>query len=165
MHSDFPERLAERRRLSVLAKDGSRREMDLEEHWLHQGRLVLKFRGVDSINDAEALSGSKVQIPRDQRVALPSGSAYVSDLVGCKVVDVGARPPREVGAITNVLFGFGDAPLLEVRGDSKEHLVPFAEAYLKRLDLDARVVEMALPEGLLDLEAKDESDETGGPGT
>jgi len=158
--SDFPERLAERRRLFVVGPNRPRREMDLEEHWLHQGRLILKFSGVDSITDAETLAGSEVQIHRDQRVPLPAGSAYVSDLIGCKVVDAAVQPPREIGAITDVLFGFGDAPLLEIRDGRNEHLVPFAEAYLRRLDLDARLVEMALPEGLLDLKSK----EGGGPG-
>lgn len=165
LHSDFPERLAERRRLSVVAPGGSRRELELEEHWLHQGRMILKFRGVDSISDAESLTGSEVQVRREDRVALPAGSVYVSDLVGCTVVDVAAKPPREIGAITDVLFGFGDAPLLEVRAGVAEYLVPFAEAYLKRLDLEGRRVEMALPEGLLDLESKEESNERGGPGT
>lgn len=159
--SDFPERLAERRRLFVVAPSGSRREMELEEHWLHQGRLVLKFSGVDSITDAETLAGSEVQIRREQRVALPEGSAYVTDLIGCKVVDTASRPPREIGAITDVLFGFGDAPLLEIHDGSHEYLVPFAEAYLKRLDLDARLVEMVLPEGLLGLQSK----QGGGPGS
>ena len=162
--SDFPERLAERRRLFVVAPGGSRREMELEEHWLHQGRLILKFSGVDSITDAETLAGSEVQIRREQRVVLPVGSAYVTDLIGCKVVDIASRPPREIGAITDVLFGFGDAPLLEIQDGGQEHLVPFAEAYLKRLDLDARLVEMVLPEGLLDLDRKEASKQGGGPG-
>jgi ribosomal 30S subunit maturation factor RimM len=59
-----------------------------------------------------------------------------------------------------VRFGSGDAPLLEVRDGSLEHLVPFAQAYLKRLDLEARIVEMVLPEGLLDLG----HEESGRPG-
>jgi 16S rRNA processing protein RimM len=151
LHSDFPERLAERRHLFALAPGGSRRELELEAHWFHQGRLVLKFRGVDSITDAEALAGSEIQIRREQRAPLPAGSAYVSDLIGCKLVDAASRPPREIGVIADVLFGFGDAPLLEVRDGNHQHLVPFAEAYLKRLDVEAGIVEMVLPEGLLDL--------------
>ena len=149
--TDFPDRLAERRNLSALAPSGSRRELELEEHWLHQGRLILKFRGVDSISDAEGLRGSEIQIRREQRVLLPAGSVYVSDLIGCTVSDVAGAQAREIGVIADVQFGSGDAPLLEVRDGDTEHLVPFAEAYLKRLDLEARVVEMALPEGLLDL--------------
>jgi 16S rRNA processing protein RimM len=46
---------------------------------------------------------------------------------------------------------------LVVRGASGEVLVPFAKSYLRTLDLAARVVEMALPEGLLDLNAPGQS--------
>ncbi len=149
--SDFPDRLSERRNLSALAPGGARRDLELEEHWLHQGRLILKFRGVDSISEAEALRGCEIQIRREQRVPLPAGSVYVSDLIGCTVSDVAGGQSRGIGVVADVRFGFGDAPLLEVRDGRIEHLVPFAEEYLKRLDLEARMVEMALPEGLLDL--------------
>jgi 16S rRNA processing protein RimM len=158
--TDFPERLAERRSLSALAPSGSRRDLELEEHWLHQGRLILKFRGVESIADAEALRDFELQIRREERVPLPAGSAYVSDLVGCTVVDAAGGRAREIGVIADVRFGSGDAPLLQVRDGSLEHLVPFAQAYLKRLDLEARIVEMVLPEGLLDLG----HEESGRPG-
>ena len=47
-----------------LAPDGSRREMQLEEHWFHKGGVVLKFAGVDSISDAERLAGCEIQIPQ-----------------------------------------------------------------------------------------------------
>lgn len=149
--TDFPDRLAERRNLLALAPGGAHRELELEEHWLHQGRLILKFRGVDSINDAETLRGSEIQIRREQRIPLPVGSVYVSDLIGCTVSDVAGGTTRRIGVISDVRFGSGDASLLEVHDGSVEYLVPFAEAYLKRLDLEARIVEMALPEGLLDL--------------
>ncbi len=159
--SDFPERLAERRHLLALAPDGERRELELEEHWLHQGRLILKFRGVESISDAEGLRGYQIQIRREQRVTPPPGSVYVSDLIGCTVSEVSGGQARRIGVIADLRFGSGDAPLLEVRDGSVEHLVPFAEAYLKRLDVEARIVEMELPQGLLDL-AHEEGRQPGG---
>ena len=63
LHTDFPERFEERRQLSGFAADGSRRELQLEEHWFHKGGVVLKFAGVDSISDAEQLAGLELQIP------------------------------------------------------------------------------------------------------
>ena len=59
LHTSFPERFTERRELVGLAPDGSRRQLQLEEHWFHKGHVILKFAGVDNI----------------------------SDLVGCSVVD------------------------------------------------------------------------------
>ena len=53
----------------------------------------------------------------------------------------------------------GPAPLLVVRGPQGEMLIPFAKSYLRRIDLDAKRVEMALPEGIVDLNSPEKSDE------
>src|SRR3954470_25044153 len=109
LHTDFPEKFAERRKLFALDADGKRRELQLDEHWPHKSYVVLKFAGVDSITDAEALVGCELQAPVEQRAALDAG-AYVSDLVGCEVFD----RERLVGRVKDVQFGAGEAPLLVV---------------------------------------------------
>ena len=65
---------------------------------------------------------------------------------------VAGSAARELGSISEVRFGAGDAPLLIIRGD-KEYLVPLAEEYLVRLDVEHKRVEMKLPQGMLDLAA------------
>ena len=148
IHTDFPERFGERKRLFALASDGSRRPLELETSWQHKGGIVLKFRGVDSISDAEALVGCEIQILREERAPLRPGSAYVADMLGCVVVADG----RELGRIEDVQFGAGDAPLLVVRG-AKEYDIPFAEEFVRSLDVERKRLDMALPEGLLELDA------------
>ncbi|HXE90079.1 MAG TPA: ribosome maturation factor RimM [Terriglobales bacterium] len=148
--TDFPERLAGRKSLHVLAPDGSQRELEIEAVWPHKGRLVLKFRGVDSIGDAERLRGCELQVPLEERTPLPDGAAYVSDLMGCSVFDVDRNVP--IGTIAEIRFGAGDAPLLVVRAADKEFLIPFAAEYVRTMDLKSRRLEVALPEGLLNLE-------------
>ena len=153
LHTDFPERFAQRERIYALAPDGIRREMRLENSWPHLRYFVLKFRGVDSISQAETLVGCELQVPAAERAPLEPGAAYVSDLVGCAVWDMTRGPGAEVGAVADVQFGAGEAPLLVVRSGKKEFLIPFAAEYLRRLDLPGRRLEMALPEGLLDVDA------------
>jgi 16S rRNA processing protein RimM len=132
-----------------LAEDGTRREFRVEELWPHKGRLVLKFAGVDSLSDAERLVGCELQVPRQERAQLEPGWTYVSDLVGCVVFD----GDREVGKIQDMRFGAGEAPLLLVRAGSKEYEIPYAEAYLKSVDLAHKRVQMLLPDGMLDVNA------------
>jgi 16S rRNA processing protein RimM len=156
--TDFPELFATRKKLFALSGSGNakqgvaanavRRELDLEEHWFHKGMVVLKFAGVDSISDAETLIGSEIQIPRSERAELGSDEFYVSDLVGCTVTDSG----REIGRIKDVQFGSGEAPLLVIQGD-KEYLVPFAGAYIEKISMEQKRLEMKLPEGMLELDA------------
>lgn len=144
----FSERFAERRRLFAVDARG-RRELELESHWLHKGRVVLKFRGVESIEQAQALAGCEIQIRREERVALPEGAAYVSDLVGCTVFDRG----RALGTIAEVEFDAGEAPVLQVKAESGEYLIPFAAEYLESVDVERRRVALRLPPGMLEIEA------------
>ena len=153
LHTDFPERFAERRQIYALEPEGRRRELQLEESWPHLGYFILKFGGVDSISDAEHLVGCELQIPAAERTPLEPGAAYVSDLVGCTLWDMAAGQAAEVGAIAGVQFGAGEAPLLIVRSGNKEFLIPFAAAYLRGIDLPGHRVEMELPEGLLEVDA------------
>jgi 16S rRNA processing protein RimM len=137
-------------RLSALGKDGERRLVQVEDLWPHKGFLVLKFEGVETISDAELLIGAELQVPRNERAELEPGWTYLSDLVGCTVFD----GEREVGPIQDVQFGAGEAPLLIVTSGAKlPYEIPFAEAYLEKVDVDRKQVRMRLPEGLLDVNA------------
>jgi 16S rRNA processing protein RimM len=174
--SDFPEKFSERRDLWLLAPDvepnstrarlpasapapAEPRPIELVNHWLHKGGVVLHFAGVDSISAAETLTGLAVAIPRSQRTSLGEDQAYIGDLIGCTLVDLAgtgksAAGPAEVGVIEDVDRDSGPVALLVVRSAAGgEILVPFAKSYLRRIDLDARRVEMELPEGLIDLNA------------
>ena len=150
VHSDVPGRFAEGMKLYALAKGSdARRELVVEDIWPHKGLAVLKFQGVDSMNDAELLIGSELQVPDSERAELEQGWSYVSDLVGCVVVDGG----REIGRIEDVQFGAGEAPLLMVASVGKKFEIPFAEAYLEAVDIAQREVRMKLPEGMLEINA------------
>jgi len=149
LHSDVPDRFRVGLRLCALAEDGSRRELQIEHLWPHKGSLVLKFASIDSISDAEALIGCELQVPRTERARLEAGWSYVSDLIGCVVFD----SDREIGKIEDVQFGTGEAPLLIVGAGSSRCEVPYAQAYLKSVDLEHKQIHMSLPQGLLELNA------------
>ena len=150
--TDFPERFAERKRLFLVSSETSPepvREVTLERHWLHKGRIVLKFAGVDSISDADALRGLLVAVLASERAKLTDGSVYIGDLIGCEVVDLNAAKP--VGVVAGV---DREAGLLQVKTPGgEEALVPFAKEYLVRMDVAGKRIEMRLPEGLLDINA------------
>lgn len=149
VHSDVPDRLHPGLRVSALAEDDSRRELKIEDAWPHKDWLVLKFAGVDSISDAEPLVGSELQVPLSERAKLEPGVTFVSDLVGCTLLDRG----REVGIVSDVRFGAGEAPLLVVEEGRSELEIPYAQGFLVRVDLDKKRIEMNLPEGLLEVNA------------
>jgi 16S rRNA processing protein RimM len=170
--TDFPEKFAERRQVWLLPAAsasmgapgpshlGTRetkpvhpqpRPVELANYWLHKGGIVLHFAGVDSISAAEELKGMTVAVPQADRAPLPADETYIGDLIGCMLVDVAGAEAVTVGEIENVDRSGRAAPLLVVRGARGEVLIPFAKSYLRRIDLEGKRVEMALPEGLVDL--------------
>jgi len=156
LHTDFPERFEQRRTLYAWsAGSNQRRELHLDEFWPHKGGMVFKFEGVDSIEEAEKLLGSEIQIPARERAELEEGAFYVSELLGCLVVETSqAEAARSIGTVVDVNFGAGTAPLLIVNNDSgKEFMIPFVESFTKKLDLKDKRIEMQLPEGMLELDA------------
>ena len=163
--TDFPEKFAERRRLWLLGGDPAApktpcgenpREVELVHHWLHKGGVVLQFAGVDSISAAEELAGLIVAIPQAERAPLGTDEIYIGDLIGCRLVDVSGAEPTVIGEIADVDRSAGPVAILVVSGKSDDEiLIPFAKDYLRRIDMDSKLVEMALPEGLVELnEAK-----------
>ena len=143
--SSRPERFARLRGVRLVG-DGTAYEV--EEVWEHSGELVFKFKGVDSISDAEKLRGAEVQIARAERVELDPGEYFHSDLIGCEVQDRASG--RTIGKVTN-FEEFGGPPLLEI--DGGRMLIPFVKAICVDIRPDERVIHVEIPEGLEDINA------------
>src|SRR5207248_11529153 len=81
------EDLLEVYRFGPGARNAAGARYEVESTWFHDRTLVFQFQGVDSISDAEPLSGAEVRVPLAERAALEPGEFFESDLVGCDVVD------------------------------------------------------------------------------
>jgi len=167
--TDFPERLKSLPELFLADGKSAPRTVPLKTFWAdrnHAGFGVFHFEGVSSINDAEKLRGLEIQIPFEQRVTLPAGKYFVTDLIGCSVFElpftrpaVSSSPcslseaPALLGTVRDVFFP-GESqpgtPLLSVDTPSGELLIPLAEDICTRIDTAARRIEVRLPEGLRD---------------
>jgi 16S rRNA processing protein RimM len=145
--TDFPERFEPGARIFAWRDGSERRQLQIEDVWPHKGMLILKFAGVETMNDAETLLKSEIQVPLSERKQLQSGTWYVSDLVGCNVTDSG----HEIGTVADVEFGAGEAPLLIVRDGKQEHMIPLTEAFTERVDISQKKIALHLPEGMLEI--------------
>ncbi len=151
--TDFPERFAGSPTVLLRAPRAlsPSKTVAVERYRLHQGRVVLKLSGCDSMNDAELLRDFEVVVPWEQRMPLSEDEVYVAELAGCVLID--ARTETPVGTITDVDRESSNTELLVVEmNGGREVLIPFVRAYLPRLDLEARTLRMHLPEGLTELE-------------
>ena len=164
--TDFPERLTTLRDVFLSGDATTARPSRVLRCWLSPsrgGQAIFQFEGCDSVAAAEKLRGLEVQVPLSERVTLPVGRYYVSDLIGCEVLECGAvgAGKAALGIVRDVQFvgeGVAGTPLLvvEAPGDSssahrKEILIPLAEEICTRIDTAGRIIEVVLPEGLREL--------------
>lgn len=144
--SNKPERFETLREVYVFAVGAATPErLQVESTWFHQGTLIFKFQGIDTISAAEALARSEVRIPLSERTALEPGEFFQSDLIGCEVVD--RRTGERLGFVED-WDDAGGSGLLVVAGDL---LIPFARSICVEIDPPARRIAVELPEGLKDL--------------
>jgi 16S rRNA processing protein RimM len=113
------------------------------------GRPVIGFEGVQTMNDAETLAGLELRVPVEELAALPAGTFYHHDLVGCQVV---TNRGEEVGTVEGVEGTVGGSRLV-VAGARGEILIPLATEICRTIDVPAKRIVIEPPEGLLDLNA------------
>jgi len=170
--TDFPERLTELREVFVREADAESapRRVPVKSCWLsqnHRGQAVFHFEGFHSISEAEKLRGLELLLPIEQRITLPAGQYFVSDLIGCSVFEIPMAPPivssspcslaeapSLLGTVRDVQFSgekICGTPLLEVETSSGEILIPLAMDICWKIDIAGRRIDVALPDGLRDL--------------
>jgi 16S rRNA processing protein RimM len=111
------------------------------------GRPVLTFEGIASIDDAERITGQELRIPEDALQPLPKGAYYLHQLVGCMVETVAGERIGEVGRVDG---GAGSSQLVVERG-AAEVLIPLAEPICVEVNVVAKKIVIAPPDGLLEL--------------
>jgi 16S rRNA processing protein RimM len=172
LFTDFPARLSSLSQLYLRAGNAEPRLLELRNFWVdrnHPENGIFHFTGCASIDDAEKLRGHEILLPMAERVELPAGKYFVSDLIGCSVFETPAAAkklaspacemedaPRMLGTVLDVFFpgeGTLGTPLLQVETPKGELLLPLAEDICKRIDVAARRIDVTLPEGLGELNA------------
>jgi 16S rRNA processing protein RimM len=144
--TDFPHDRFEVGSVLYRERDGQAERIVVSANRERDGRWVVGFEGIESINDAETLRGLELRVPADTVKPLDAGAFYVFDLVGCVVR---TKDGQEVGPVERVDLTTG-VPMLVVAGDG-EVLVPFSEAICTRIDPAAKVIDIDPPPGLIEL--------------
>jgi 16S rRNA processing protein RimM len=147
--TDFPEeRFYDGAQLMTRAKDGQPATLEVATMRMHQGRPVILFKGIGSMNDAELLAGMELRVAPGESDAelLEEGEFFHRDLIGCAVVTEGGDPVGEVAAVQ----GDGGQTRLVVRSTRNEVLIPLVDA-ICTVDVANKRITVRPPEGLLEL--------------
>lgn len=147
--TDFPERFKGLEQLIAVSPTGARRILKLEGHWLHGGRVILKFAGYDAPETASALVGLELAVPESEAVELEEDEFYDWQLVGCRAETVGGE---SIGIVREVLHNGGAAPVLIIRDErERENLVPLVESICVEIDVGGKLIRVDAPEGLIEM--------------
>ncbi len=111
----------------------------------HKGNVLLRLRGLDHINEVEALVGSEVFMRVDQLPDLPEDEYYWQELKGMSVSD---RQRGDLGDLEG-MFSTGAHDVYIVRGRYGEIMIPVVSQFIIRVDREQRQIEVDLPEGLV----------------
>jgi len=119
-----------------LVRAQDRREMTLVAVRPANDAFLVRLEGVDSREQAAALTNFELWLPRDTLPALEADEFYVEDLLGCEVVDLDGR----VRGTIKSTFWNGAQDVLALEGPDGELLVPAVGEFIRSVDLEARRV-------------------------
>jgi 16S rRNA processing protein RimM len=139
------ERFQKLREAWLFGESAEPHHVEVASVWEHSNRLVFKFRGIDTISDAERWHGAEVRVPLAEREPLEDGAFYFSDLIGCEVWD--RKLGDRVGCVIAVRE-FGGPGLLELDNGL---LIPYVKAICVNINPPARRIDVDLPAGLREL--------------
>ena len=144
--TDFPERFEGLEEVTAVGADGGLSELKIENAWFQNGRVVLKFQGVDSIDAAEEWRNAEICVAESEAVELESDQFYDWQLAGCEVKTVTGEA---IGNVREVMRTGGTENLV-VAGETRDFLIPFAETICVEVDIAGKRIVVDPPEGLLE---------------
>ena len=140
--ADYPEIFEEITRVFVKNK-----EYKINSVSYQKGMVLINLDTLNNLNDAETFKNLVISAERDDFEELPEGVYYVTDLIGCKVLE----DDTLIGVISDVT-ATGGVDLYEIkRADNKPLYLPAAKEYIISIDIDKKTIQVKIPEGLLDL--------------
>lgn len=144
-HSDLPDRFEQLSKLYLVTETGERPVTIRSVRAQSQGEVWIRLEEIRVREEAMALRGATLEIDEADRPEAPAGAYYYDQLEGLKVVDLSGR---YLGTVTHVIPR-GAQDLYAVTNDQGEFLVPATPDIVKKIDLEAGLLVLDPPAGLL----------------
>ncbi|WP_313990161.1 ribosome maturation factor RimM [Gemella morbillorum] len=123
------------------------REVVVQSYRNHKNFLLVKFEGIDSVEEAEKLKNLQIKINSDEVGELEENEFYFHQIIGCEVFD---ENDKNLGEIIDILTP-GANDVWVIKGENgKEILIPYIEDVVKKIDITSKKVNIEVMEGLID---------------
>ena len=154
-YSDYKERFEELEEILVernAAKKHAMVSYEIEGVRYQKDMAILKLKGVNDRNAAEALKDCDVYITEADLRELPEDTFYIRDLIGCRVVNrsVNTENEEEIGIITDVLQNTAQDIYQVKTKTGKEVLIPAVGEFVKEINIEEKTVIVSLIPGFTD---------------
>lgn len=146
--TDEPERF---KKIKKVILDAKREKIDLEIQSVRffKNLVIVKFKGIDDINDIEKYKGCDLLVTRENATPLNEGEYYIADLIDMTVIDDSGN---ELGVLFDVMqTGANDVFVVRLNNSEKELLLPNIPSCVLNVDMDNRIVTVHVLDGLMDL--------------
>jgi 16S rRNA processing protein RimM len=148
--TDFPEERFQPGAELFIERNGQLEPLRITTARFHGERPVIGIQGVETMSDAETLAGHELRVPVDRLAALPPGTFYRHDLIGCRVE---TRDGSSVGLVRDV-EGTMTGSRLVVDGAGGEVLIPLVSQICTVVDPAGKRIVIDPPAGLIDVNAR-----------
>src|SRR5262249_50609632 len=148
--TDFPEERFQPGAEMFVERSGRVEPITITSVRFHRERPVIGVRGVETMNDAEALAGLELRVPVATLAPLPDGTFYRHDLLGCRVETTAGAA---VGVVADVEGTMGGSRLV-VDGAAGEVQIPLAADICREIDVAGKRIVVDPPDGLIDLNSR-----------
>ena len=129
-------------------KEEKKKDVRVSGWKLAGDRVFVHLEGIESPEEGRKLSGLYLGADREVLPALPEGRFYISDLAGCRVVDVKLG---DMGSVKSLLQTGANDVFVVGRQGQRDLLIPYLNAVVLSVNTDEGVVTVSLPEGLLEI--------------
>lgn len=140
--TDFADERYQEGNMLTLRMPNHEVTLEIESHRFHKNRDLIKFVGLDNINDVEKYKGAIVLA--EQGDDLEEGEYYYQDIIGCDIVD---ENERNLGKVISILE-MPTQDVLEVEDENGTYMIPYVDAFIVEEDIDNKRIVVSLIEGL-----------------
>jgi len=145
--TDFPHRFDDLKEAYLTGGNKECLKVCLEKVRHQRGMIIIKFRGVETRGESQALVGKMLQLERKDLIPLKESSYYIFQIVGLKVV---TEEGNLIGEVEEVLK-FPGQDIYLVKGEEYETWIPAVKEIVRQIDLEGRKMVIRPIPGLLEL--------------
>lgn len=131
----------------LIDKKGTLEEMQIEEVKYSKNQVLLKLKGIETIEEAEKYRNCYLKLPREKAKKLPEGTYFIADLIG---VDVYTEEGNLLGKVEDI-YNSGASDIYVIKNElGKQILLPATKEVIKQIDLEQEKIIVHLLKGLIE---------------